>query len=101
VLALSSYLVLIALMAVSLDSWVWFPFWLGLGVVFSIERMVSVWKGGWRARLLSATLFPELFYAKFLNVVYVKGVLDITVGSQARWKHVVASDDSRKVRVSD
>jgi cellulose synthase/poly-beta-1,6-N-acetylglucosamine synthase-like glycosyltransferase len=101
VLALSSYLVLIALMVVSLDSWVWFPFWLGLGVLFSIERMVSVWKGGWRARLLSATLFPELFYAMFLNLVYVKGVLDITVGSQARWKHVVASDDSRKVRVSD
>jgi cellulose synthase/poly-beta-1,6-N-acetylglucosamine synthase-like glycosyltransferase len=100
-LALSSYLVLIVLMAVSLDSWVWFPFWLGLGVIFSIERMVSVWKGGWRARLLSAALFPELVYAMFLNVVYVRGVLDITVGSQARWKHVVADDDRRKVRVSE
>jgi poly-beta-1,6-N-acetyl-D-glucosamine synthase len=100
-LALSSYLVLIVLMAISLDSWVWFPFWLGLGVIFSIERMVSVWKGGWRARLLSAALFPELCYAMFLNVVYVKGVLDITLGSQARWKHVVASDDRRTVRVSE
>jgi len=101
VLALSSYIVLIALMVVSLDSWVWFPFWLGLGVVFSIERVVSVWKGGWRARILSALLFPELFYAMFLNVVYVKGVLDITLGSQARWKHVVVGDDHRKVRVSE
>jgi hypothetical protein len=101
VLALSSYLVLIVLMAVSLDSWVWFPFWLGLGVVFSIERMVSVWKGGWRARLLSALLLPELCYAMFLNVVYVKGVLDISLGSQARWKHVVADAGNRKVRVSE
>jgi poly-beta-1,6-N-acetyl-D-glucosamine synthase len=100
-LALSSYLVLIVLMAVSLDSWVWFPFWLGLGVVFSIERMVSVWKGGWRARLLSAMLLPELCYAMFLNLVYVKGVLDISLGSQARWKHVVAGADNQKVRVSE
>jgi cellulose synthase/poly-beta-1,6-N-acetylglucosamine synthase-like glycosyltransferase len=95
VLALSSYLVLILLMVISLDSWVWFPFWLGLGIVFSIERVVSVWKGGWRARILSATLFPELFYAMFLNLVYVKGVLDISVGSQARWKHVVANPSSQ------
>jgi poly-beta-1,6-N-acetyl-D-glucosamine synthase len=98
VLALSSYLVLIFVMAFALDSWVWFPFWLGLGVVFSIERVVSVWKGGWRARLLSAALFPELFYALFLNVVYVKGVLDISVGSQARWKHVVQSPTDRTGR---
>lgn len=98
VLALSSYLVLIFVMAFALDSWVWFPFWLGLGVVFSIERVISVWKGGWRARLLSAALFPELFYAMFLNVVYVKGVLDISVGSQARWKHVVQSPTDRTGR---
>jgi poly-beta-1,6-N-acetyl-D-glucosamine synthase len=105
VLALSSYLVLIVVMALALDSWVWFPFWLGLGVVFSIERVVSVWKGGWRARILSATLFPELFYAMFLNLVYVKGVLDISVGSQARWKHVVQAPTDRPgrphVRVSE
>jgi poly-beta-1,6-N-acetyl-D-glucosamine synthase len=98
VLALSSYLVLIVVMAFALDSWVWFPFWLGLGIVFSIERVVSVWKGGWRARLLSATLFPELFYAMFLNLVYVKGVLDISVGSQARWKHAVQSPSDRTGR---
>jgi poly-beta-1,6-N-acetyl-D-glucosamine synthase len=100
VLALSSYLVLITLMAVSLDSWVWFPFWVGLGVVFSVERMVTVWKGGWRARILSALLLPELCYAMFLNTVYVKGVLDITLGRQARWKHVVQSE-GRTVRVSE
>jgi biofilm PGA synthesis N-glycosyltransferase PgaC len=101
VLALSSYLVLIVLMVLSLDSWVWFPFWVGLGLVFSLERVISVWKGGWPARILSATLFPELFYAMFLNVVYVKGVLDISLGSQARWKHVVTTGDGTKLRVSE
>jgi poly-beta-1,6-N-acetyl-D-glucosamine synthase len=101
VVALSSYLLLILLMVLSLDSWVWFPFWVGLGLVFSVERVITVWKGGWPARILSAALFPELVYALFLDVVYVKGVLDISLGSQARWKHVVASGDSQKVRVSE
>ncbi|MCW2830846.1 MAG: hydrolase [Aeromicrobium sp.] len=85
VIALVSYFVLISLMVASLDSWIWFPFWLGLGLVFVAERLVSVWRGGWRARLLSLTLFPELFFAMFLNAVYVKGVLDISFARQARW----------------
>jgi cellulose synthase/poly-beta-1,6-N-acetylglucosamine synthase-like glycosyltransferase len=101
VLALTSYLLLILLMIFSLDSWVWFPFWLGLGVVFSIERVLTVWKGGWAARILSAALFPELVYAMFLNVVFVKGVLDISVGNQARWKHVVTTGDKQTVKVSE
>ena len=45
--------------------------------------------GGWRARLLGLSLFPELFYAMFLNVVYVKGVWDLSLARQATWKHVV------------
>ena len=89
VIALTSYLVLIALMVLSMDTWVWFPFWMGLGFLFTVERVVTVWKGGWRARLLGAALFPELFFAAFLNLVYVKGILDISLGRQARWKHVV------------
>jgi biofilm PGA synthesis N-glycosyltransferase PgaC len=89
VIALSSYLSLILLMVLALESWVWFPFWVGIGVVFTAERVVSVWRGGWRARLLAATLFPELFFALFLNVVYVKGIVDIALCREATWKHVV------------
>ncbi len=88
VMALSSYLLLIFLMLSSVDRWVWFPFWVGLGLLFMLERVVTVWRGGWRARLLSLTLFPELFFATFLNVVFVKGILDISLGRQAGWKHV-------------
>lgn len=87
VIALLSYFLLIGLMAVSLDSWIWFPFWLGLGAVFVVERVVSVWRGGWRARWLALLLFPELVFAVFLNAVYVKGVLDISCARQASWGH--------------
>ena len=88
VIALGSYLLLIFLMVFSLDTWIWFPFWLGLGVLFMVERVATVWRGGWRARLLAVTLFPELFFDMFLNVVYLKGVADISLGRTASWKHV-------------
>lgn len=35
-----------------------------------------------------AMLFPELVFAAVLNVVYVKGIIDITLGRSAKWKHV-------------
>jgi cellulose synthase/poly-beta-1,6-N-acetylglucosamine synthase-like glycosyltransferase len=88
VIALASYFLLFAVMAVAADSWIWFPFWMGLGLVFVVERVIGVWDGGWRARLLGATLLPELVFATFLDVVYVKGVLDIGFGRQARWTHL-------------
>lgn len=86
VIALTTYFVLIILMVLSLDNWVWFPFWLGIGLVFIVERVVTVWRGGWPARVLSLTLFPELFFAVFLNVVYVKGIFDIAFRRQAAWQ---------------
>ncbi|NUP75058.1 MAG: glycosyltransferase family 2 protein [Sinomonas sp.] len=88
VIALGSYWLLMALMVLSLDTWVWFPFWLGLGTLFAFERLVTVWRGGWPARILALTVFPELFYDMFLNVVFVKGIIDITRGRQATWTHV-------------
>ena len=88
VIALTAYLALIFLMAFSLDSWVWFPFWAGLGGLFAVERVITAWKGGWRARLLGLALVPELVFAVFLNLVYIKGILDISLGRQASWKHV-------------
>lgn len=91
VIALASYLALIAIMAVSLDAWVWFPFWLGVGGLFSLERLVSVWSGGPRARLLAVLLLPELCYAMYLDVVFLKGVWDITRRRQARWMHLTGA----------
>ncbi|WP_241978678.1 glycosyltransferase family 2 protein [Cryobacterium sp. TmT2-59] len=85
VIALSSFMFLLLLTALSVDAMVVFPFWLGVGSLFIVERVVSVWREGWRGRLLAATLFPELLFDMFLDAVYVKGILDITFGRQARW----------------
>ena len=47
-------------------------FWVLVGALFAVERTVTVWPGGWRARLLAAPLLIELGYAIFLQLVYVK-----------------------------
>lgn len=89
VIALSSFWLLIAITVAASDTWVWFPFWMGAGGVFVVDRVISVWRGGWRARLLAATLVPELLYDMYLDVVYVRGILDITFARDAAWGHVV------------
>ncbi|MEO3932007.1 glycosyltransferase family 2 protein [Micrococcaceae bacterium Sec7.4] len=101
VIALGCYLALLLLMVLSLDDWIWFPFWVGMGIVFVVERVATVWHGGWRARLLALLLLPELFFDMFLNVIYVKGIVDISLGRTAHWKHVphAASGTGSTVRV--
>ena len=96
VVAIAAYSLLILAMVLSLDQWIWFPFWIAVGLLFVLERVVTVWRGGWRARLLAGTLFPELAYAMFLNAVYVKGILDIALRRQAGWKHVVQTATSKQ-----
>ncbi|MFD5213845.1 glycosyltransferase [Microbacterium sp. NPDC058345] len=88
VLALFAYFALLALMLLAMDTWVWFPFWLGIGALFAVERVVTAWRGGWRARLVAALVFPELVYDCFLNLAFLKGVFEIAFGRRATWKHV-------------
>ena len=97
VVALTAYLLLAGVTVLALDHWVWFPFWLGLGLLFLTERVATVWPAGWRARLLAATIFPELFFDMFLNLVFVKGVLDLSFGRQASWKHVTRTVDPEEL----
>lgn len=100
VVALSAYLLLGAVTLLSLDRWLWYPFWLGVGLLFVVERVVTAWKGGWRARLLALALLPELVYAAVLSAAFVKGILDISLGRQASWKHVHRAPDATTGTVS-
>jgi cellulose synthase/poly-beta-1,6-N-acetylglucosamine synthase-like glycosyltransferase len=60
-------------------------FWLVIGALFAVERTATVWKGGWRARLVAAPLLIELGYSIFLQAVYVKSLLDIITGRSKSW----------------
>lgn len=92
VIALWSFLLMMLVMVLALDHWVWFPFWVGLGLVFMVERIATAWRAGVRGRLLALPLLPEIFYDLFLEAVYVKGVVDISFGRRATWKHLQRTD---------
>ena len=91
-IAIYAFMLLMLLMVLAVDTWVWFPFWLGIGSLFVFERIVTVWHGGWRARLLAAALLPELIFDMFLSAVFVKGLADITLRRRATWGHVRHGD---------
>lgn len=86
--ALNSALLLILVTLISVDKWIWYPFWVVIGLVFLAERVITAWSGGWKARLLAAALVPELLYDIFLQAVFVKCLIDITLGRTASWGHV-------------
>ena len=86
--ALNSAMLLMLITFISLDRWIWYPFWVAIGAIFWLERVITAWKGGWRARLLAAALLPELCYDIFLQAVFVSCLFDISVGRQATWGHV-------------
>lgn len=87
-IALMSAIVLMLLTILALDQWVWFPFWVVIGVVFWLERVITAWPGGWRARLLAALLLPELAYDVYLQVVFISCLKDITLRRDTQWGHV-------------
>ena len=88
VLALNSFVAMMIITFLALDRWIWYPFWLGLGAIFVAERVYTVWESGWKARFLAASLIPELVYEFFLQCVFVKSLVDISVGRTATWGEV-------------
>ncbi len=88
VIALSTFWLFILVTALVTDQWVWYPFWICVGSLFVADRVVSAWRGGWKARLLAGLLIPELLYDVYLDVVYVKGIFDITFARDTKWGHV-------------
>jgi len=63
-------------------------FWIVVTCIFVVERVVSVWRGGWRGRLLALPLVVELAYAEVILVVFVVGLVDAVRRRRADWGHV-------------
>jgi cellulose synthase/poly-beta-1,6-N-acetylglucosamine synthase-like glycosyltransferase len=85
VLALMSGLGLTVLSYLAFGLFTVVLFWVIFGAVFAVERTVTVWEGGWRARLFAVVIVLELGYAIFLQAVYVKSLLDIATGRSKSW----------------
>jgi cellulose synthase/poly-beta-1,6-N-acetylglucosamine synthase-like glycosyltransferase len=84
VLALQLYL-LVLLMTLAVGHLQVRPFWIAVGVVFLLERLVTVWSAGRRGRLLAFPLVVELAYDLFLQGVFVRSLIDIALRREAQW----------------
>lgn len=60
-------------------------FWLGISVVFIIERVVTVRARGWRQMLLAGLLVIELAFDFFLQFVQAKAFVQVTLNTERKW----------------
>jgi len=67
-------------------------FWLCVGSIFLVERIVTVWGAGGRGRLLALPLVIELAYDVFLQVVYVASLWSIATGQKSGWNTVAREE---------
>lgn len=88
VLALWSFFILATLTALAVPAWGWSLFWLVVTGVFMVERVVTVWGRGWRARVVAALLIPEIAYDAFIQAVFAKALFDFARRSTTDWNHV-------------
>lgn len=88
VVALNSFLALMTITFLAADRVMFTWFWVAVGAVFLLERVVTVWRAGWAGRWLALPLFIELAYDLFLQAVFVKSILDIAIGREAGWNNV-------------
>ncbi|MDR3084294.1 MAG: glycosyltransferase family 2 protein [Streptomyces sp.] len=84
-LAFALYLVFVALQVAYLGALGISPFWTAIGSIFVIEKVVSVWRAGWPARLLAAVLVVELAYDLFQHAVYFRALIDLALRREERW----------------
>ncbi|WP_421742656.1 glycosyltransferase family 2 protein [Cellulomonas sp.] len=88
VVALNSYLLLMAIALLAADGFRWSMFWTTVGLIFLLERVVTAWAEGWRGRLLAFPLVIELGYALFLQSTFVMSLVQIATGKKSGWNYV-------------
>ena len=79
-LVLMAYTVVVGVFALS-----WF--WSIIGVIFAVERVVTVWEAGPRARLTAALIVPEMVYDLFLQMIFLRALAQRLHRSTPEWKH--------------
>lgn len=97
--ALNAYLLLMTITLLAADSFQLVWFWAAIGAIFVVERVVTVWAAGWRARLLAFPLVIEIAYDLVLQAVYLRSLFDIASGRAAGWNYVPRQEAPRRQAV--
>ncbi|MER6465787.1 glycosyltransferase family 2 protein [Streptomyces sp. NPDC001228] len=61
------------------------PFWVAVGLVFVVEKVVTARGAGVRSQLLAGTLVVELVYDLFQHAVYLRSLWDMARRREERW----------------
>ena len=64
------------------------PFWLAIGGVFVVNRLVTVWPVGRDGRLLAAAILPEIVYDVALQAAFLRAVVCAVARRDVTWNHV-------------
>ncbi|MEU0074814.1 glycosyltransferase family 2 protein [Streptomyces sp. NPDC006332] len=83
-----SFLVYLTFMATytTLYGWPGFsPFWTAIGLIFLVEKTVSVRRAGPRAVLVAALMIPEMLYDLFQHAVYFSSLWGLLRRSEEKW----------------
>lgn len=89
ILTIAALLLLTAL-SIAAGTFALSGFWLAVGGVFILERVITVWPGGPRARLLAAAVLPEIAYDIALQAAFVHAVALALLRRDTDWNHVTA-----------
>jgi cellulose synthase/poly-beta-1,6-N-acetylglucosamine synthase-like glycosyltransferase len=54
-------------------------------LLLALERVVSVWPMGWRARIVAATVLPEQVYSWLLTFTFGAALKDFVLGRKGAW----------------
>jgi cellulose synthase/poly-beta-1,6-N-acetylglucosamine synthase-like glycosyltransferase len=63
-------------------------FWLVVTTIFIIDRVGTVWAGGWSARLVAAPLVIEVAYSFFLQLNFISSLIDLVRRKKQKWGHL-------------
>ncbi|WP_202980475.1 glycosyltransferase family 2 protein [Microbacterium caowuchunii] len=84
-------LIVLTALSIAAGSFAFQPFWLALGAVFVVERILSVWPAGPKGRLVTAAVIPEIFYDLALQTAFVHAVWLAMLRRDTSWNHVTAA----------
>lgn len=61
--------------------------WFAVGMIFVVERIVTVWAGGFKALAITLPLVIEFLYDIFLQAVIIAAIFTMLRGRAANWYH--------------
>lgn len=61
------------------------PFWTAIGLIFVVEKTVSVRRAGPKAVLVAALMIPEMLYDLFQHAVYFTSLWGLLRRSEEKW----------------